>query len=251
MELLTKGISLAPHATSGLHKFDVCPRASAECRANCLGTESGGNKNYPDFALSSKVLKTHFLAKHPEHFARILDKEVENHTKNAEKKGYKPGVRLNVLSDISWEKHAPQLFKRHPKVQFYDYTKMHNRVGHKDLPENYHLTLSHTGTDHAESNDEHVSKALSSGHVVAMVYHKKKKDPQPTHVEDVKAGKRYPIVNGDKDDNTFDRHAQAGLTEGKPGHGVVSGLKLKGVTAQRAGKFANKVDSDGIIRINK
>ena len=32
--------------------------------------------------------------------------------------------------------------------------------------------------------------------------------------------------------------------------GVVSGLRLKGVTNERAGKFANRVDPDGIIRIN-
>ncbi len=247
----TKGLALAPHATGGLHKFDVCPRASKECRKNCLGTEAGGNKQYPDFALSSKVLRTHFLAKHPEHAARILDHEIGQHAKSASKKGYKPGVRLNVTSDISWEHHAPQLFKRHPGVQFYDYTKMHNRVGHPNLPENYHLTLSHTGTGHDESNDHHAVKALEKGHTVAMVYAKDKKTPNPTHVEDVKSGRRYPIINGDHDDNTFDRHAQAGKTEGQPHHGVVSGLKLKGVSAASAGHFANKVDPDGVIRINK
>lgn len=247
----TKGLALAPHATGGLHKFDVCPRASKECRANCLGTESGGNRQYPDTALSSKVLKTHFIAKHPEHAARILDHEIGQHAKSATAKGYKPGVRLNVTSDISWEHHAPQLFSRHPGVQFYDYTKMHNRVGHPKLPENYHLTLSHTGTGHAESNDHHAIKALENGHTVAMVYGKNKHTPTPTHVEDVKSGRRYPIIGGDKDDNTFDRHAQAGKNPGQQGHGVVSGLKLKGVKPSDAGHFANTVDHDGIIRINK
>jgi hypothetical protein len=128
---------------------------------------------------------------------------------------------------------------------------MHHRVGNPNLPENYHLSLSHTGTGHAESNDKHVVHALENGHVVALVHEKGKKVPKPTHVEDVKSGKRYPIVDGDHDDNTFDRHAVAGLTEGHKGHGVVSGLKLKGVTAEKAGHFANKVDPDGIIRINK
>jgi hypothetical protein len=246
----TKGLALAPHTTNGLKNFDVCPRASSECRKNCLGTEAGGNKQYPDTALSSKVWKTHFLAMHPEHAARILDHEVGNHAKKAEKKGYKPGVRLNVTSDIAWEHHAPELFHRHPNVQFYDYTKMHNRVGHKNLPKNYHLTLSHTGANHAESNDKHVADTLAKGHVAAMVYHRGKGTPTPTHAEDVKTGKRYPIVNGDHDDNTFDRHVVAGKTEGHPGHGVVSGLKLKGVSNEAAGHFANKVDKDGIIRFN-
>jgi hypothetical protein len=247
----TKGLALAPHATSGLNNFDVCPRASHECRKNCLGTEAGGNRHFPDKALSSKVLRTHFLAIHPEHAARILDHEIGQHVKKATKAGYKPGVRLNITSDISWEHHAPQLFSRHPSAQFYDYTKLHHRVGNPRLPPNYHLTLSHTGTGHEESNDTHVVNALKKGHTVAMVYQRGKKVPNPTHVEDVKTGNRYPIIGGDHDDNTFDRHAQAGKIEGKAGHGVVSGLKLKGVTAKDAGHFANKVDDDGIIRINK
>lgn len=246
----TKGLALAPHALNGLSGFDVCPRASSECKANCLGTTAGGNKQYPDFALRSKVLRTHFLAAHPEHFARILHNEVSNHEKSATKKGMIPGVRLNVTSDISWEHHAPELMNDHPKTQFYDYTKMPNRVmgqNKGDHPKNYHLTLSHTGTDHAESNDEHAIKALEAGHVVAMVHQKLKKGQSaPTHVEDVKTGKRYPIVNGDKDDNTFDRKTTAGVSGG-----VVSGLHLKGVKNEQAGHFANKVDSDGVIRINK
>lgn len=247
----TKGLSLAPHATNGLHKFDVCPKASKECRANCLGTEAGGNRQYPDAALSSKVLRTHYLALHPEHAARIIDNEIGNHVKSATKNGYKPGIRMNVTSDLSWEHHAPQLFKRHPGAQFYDYTKIPNRVGHPKQPENYHLSLSHTGTGHAESNDKHVIDKLEKGHVVATVYHRGKGVPTPTHIEDVKSGRRYPIVNGDHDDNTFDRHEAAGRVQGKSGHGVVSGLHLKGVKNEAAGHFANKVDPDGIIRINK
>ena len=262
--VLTTGLNLAPHATAGLHKFDTCPKASSECRANCLGTEAGGNRQYPDTALSSKVLRTHFIAHHPEHAARIMDAEIEAHKKAAKKKGMIPGVRLNVTSDISWEHHAPKMFERHKDVQFYDYTKMPNRVikqyapreagshfnklGH---PANYHLTLSHTGTGHAESNDADVVKVLEKGGVVASVYQRGKKNKKPTHFEDVKTGKRYPVANGDDDDNTFDRHTTLRKTEGAPGHGVVSGLQLKGVKNEDAGAFANKVDDDGIVRINK
>lgn len=247
----TKGLALAPHTTNGLKDFDVCPRASSECRANCLGTEAGGNRQFPDTALSSKIAKTHALAMHPEHFARVLDHEIGLHSKKARKAGYIPGVRLNVDSDIAWEHHAGHIMKRHPETQFYDYTKLHNRVGHPNLPKNYHLTLSHTGTGHAESNDKHVVRALERGHGVAMVYRRDSKAPKPTHVEDAQTGNRYPIVPGDHDDNTFNRHEQVGRKEGHPGHGVVSGLKLKGASNKNAGHFANTVDKDGIIRINK
>lgn len=249
--VMTKGLFLAPHATSGLHGFDVCPKASSDCRRDCLALTANANRIHADHALSGKVWRTHFLAKHPEHFARILDNEIANHTRSAKKAGMKSGVRLNGTSDLSWEKHMPHIFERHPDTQFYDYTKMANRVGRRDNPSNYHLTLSHTGTGHEESNDHEVANTLARGHGVAMVYQRGRGVPKPTHVEDVKSGRRYPVLNGDKDDNTFDRHESAGLSEGGQGQGVVSGLQLKGVSNEQAGKFANPVDPDGIIRINK
>ena len=244
----TIGLTLAPHTAHGLSNFDVCPRASSECRANCLGTEAGGNRQFADAALSSKIIKTHFIAAHPEHAARIMHHEIGQHVRQAEKAGYIPGVRMNVTSDIAWEKFGKKLMTDHPTAQFYDYTKMPNRVlrqNSEDHPRNYHLSLSHTGTGHSESNDKDVIKTLNAGHVVAMVYQKGK--TKATHVEDVKTGKRWKIANGDEDDNTFNRHEQLGA---KAGEGVVSGLKLKGVTNANAGKFANKVDDNGIIRIN-
>lgn len=247
----TVGLSLAPHTANGLKGFDVCPRASTDCRANCLGTEAGGNRMFPDSALASKIVKTHFLAMHPHHAARLLDHEIGQHVKAAKKSKMIAGVRLNVTSDIPYEKFAKALFARHPTAQFYDYTKMHKRVLDQespDHPKNYHLSLSHTGTGHAESNDRYAIEALNRGHVVAMVYQRGKDVPHPTHVEDVKTGKRWRVANGDDDDNTFDRHATIGESKKK---GVVSGLKLKGVKNEDAGAFANKVDADGVIRINK
>lgn len=265
--VLTTGLNLAPHATAGLNGFDVCPKASQECRANCLGTEAGGNRQYPDTALSSKVLRTQFLAAHPEHAARLIDHEITQHEKRARKMGMIPGIRMNVTSDLSWEHYAPQLFQRHSGTQFYDYSKLPNRVlrslappvpgsnsnlnsmGH---PVNYHLTLSHTGTDHAESNDKAVSEVLKRGGVVAMVFKRgKKSGGLPKEILDHATGNRYPVVNGDDDDNTFDRHTTSGRTEGQPNQGVVSGLMLKGVKNEDAGAFANEVDSEGIAHINR
>jgi hypothetical protein len=239
----TTGLNLAPHATSGLDGFDVCPKASHECRHGCLGLTAGGNKQYPDNSLSSKVLRTHFIAHHPEHAARIIDDEITTHKKKAKKEGMLPGVRMNITSDLAWEHHAPKMFAKHHDVQFYDYTKMPNRVmrsldpssGH---PKNYHLTLSHTGTGHKESNDKDVVKVLDKGGTVASVFQRSKTGHLPTHIEDVKTGKRYPVKNGDNDDNTFDRPE------------AVSGLKLKGIKNEDAGHFANKVDDDRIARIN-
>lgn len=250
--VLTTGLNLAPHTLSGMNDFDVCPNSSHECRQKCLGITAGGNKVFPDHSLSSKILRTQFIAAHPEHSVRLLDNEIAAHKRKAKKEGMLPGFRLNMTSDIAWEHHAPQLFERHPDVQFYDYTKSPNRVmkhldpnsGH---PKNYHLSLSSTGTGHEESNDKSVSKVLKHGGVAAMVFRGKK---LPTHVMDHATGKSYPVINGNDNDNTFNRHTEAGLTEGKAGHGVVSGLSLKGKGVD-PGHFAIDVDQHGVAHINK
>lgn len=288
----TIGMSLAPHSSSDLHKFDTCPKASAECRKNCLGFTAGGNRQYPEASFRSKLLRTHYIAEHPEHAARLLSHEISEHEdwvnkhhtlhdsegnivghKNIETgkvtsaspkslshedlakgvesgkysaKKIKSGVRLNVTSDLPYESLMPhKFFQKHSGTQFYDYTKVAGRLK-KKLPSNYSLALSHTGTGHAESNDKAVVDHLNNGGVVAMVHQKSK--VTPTHVEDVQSGKRWRITNGDNDDNVFDRHAANNIPKSE---GVVSGLKLKGVKNEAAGHFANKVDPDGIIRINK
>ena len=288
----TIGLSLAPHSSSEMHKFDVCPKASSECRSTCLGFTAGGNKQYPEASFRAKLLRTQYLAEHPEHAARLMSQELSEHEdwvnnhhtlhneagdivgyKNlktgkirsespkkishaAVEAGYnsghysekpiKSGFRGNVTSDLPYESLMPRkFFEKHSNTQFYDYTKLASRLK-KNLPSNYSLALSHTGTGHAESNDKSAIEHLNNGGVVAMVY--QRGAVEPTHVEDVKTGKRWKITNGDNDDNVFDRHASAGIPKTE---GVVSGLKLKGVKNEAAGHFANKVDPDGIIRINK
>lgn len=242
----TVGLSLAPHTSSG-YKFNACPKASTECAKNCLGFTAGGNRQYPEASFKAKLLRHQFLHEHPEHAARLISHEIHENESWSAKNGFKSGVRLNVTQDLPWEHLMPKkFFDRHSSSQFYDYTKVHGRLKNKDMPANYSLALSHTGANHEESNDKHVIDALENGHVVAMVHQKGK--VTPTHVEDAKTGKRYPIANGDDDDNVYDRHATAGVSKTQ---GVVSGLKLKGVKNEAAGHFANKVDDDGIIRINK
>jgi hypothetical protein len=85
-----------------------------------------------------------------------------------------------------------------------------------------------------------------------MVFQRgKKKGGLPAQVTDHETGHKYPVVNGDDDDNTFDRHTTVGRHEGKPHQGVVSGLMLKGVKNEHAGHFANAVDASGEAHINK
>jgi len=245
----TKGIAMAPHAMAGIPSWNSCPKSSAECRAGCLGLTVSLNK--AGSSLRAKVARTHYMVMHPEQFARLMDNEITSHEKTSKRLGLESGFRGNVTTDHPYEDLLPRsFFDKHRDTTFYDYTKRADRIGegihgNSGIP-NYHLALSHTGTGHKESNDKDAIKVLNSGGVVTMVY--KKKSRNPTHVEDVATGKRWKVVDGDSDDNVDDRHAMNDIPKNE---GVVSGLLLKGVKNEDAGYFANDVDNDGIIRINK
>jgi hypothetical protein len=74
-------------------------------------------------------------------------------------------ARLNVVSDVAWEREHPALFAGFPLVQFMDYTKDVSRVLDPARPANYHLTFSRS-----ESNDDECRRVLAAGHNVTVVF---------------------------------------------------------------------------------
>lgn len=247
-EYRTKGLSLAPSTMSGI---DVCPAASKECKAACLGSAAGRGVMKP--VREGRIGKTHKLFEHPHLFYAKLDHEIENAKKTAHKDDQKLAVRLNVLSDIPHEHIAPGLFHKHKDVSFYDYTKIAGRLAHPKKPDNYHLTMSSTGLNHPDSNWHHVRKHLDKGGVAAMAFNipsrgEASKTPLPTHVHDEETGKKYRVIDGDEHDH---RHLDKKI-HGIPEHeGVIAGLKFKGggPNIERAGNFA--VKHEGGIAVAK
>lgn len=237
-EYRTKGLTLSPSTHSGI---DVCPAASKECKASCLGSEAGRAK----MSQKARIKRTHKLFDHPEHFYAKLDHEITKAKESAHKAGQKLAVRLNVASDIPHEHLARGLFDKHKDVHFYDYTKIHGRVGHKNKPDNYHLTLSSTGINHKDSNWKHVRKHLDNGGVAAMAFHinakshEGKATPLPTHVHDEETGKKYRVIDGDEHDH---RHLDKEYHNIPKHEGVIAGLKFKGGEGnmEKAGNFAVK-----------
>ena len=100
-----------------------------------------------------------------------------------------PVIRLNGTSDKSWL----DIIREFPAIQFYDYTKVYNRVA-KDLPENYHLTLSYS-----EANPDYADKVLAYANKyqanLAVVFRDKHNIPETF------LGR--PVINGDADDLRF------------------------------------------------
>jgi len=249
-EYRTKGLSLAPSTMSGI---DVCPSASKECKAACLGASAG--RAFMSNVKDARVKKTHKYFSDPHHFYAKLDHEITRDKNIAHKNGQKLAVRLNVISDIPHEHLARGLFEKHKDVQFYDYTKIAGRAHHKNKPENLHLTLSSTGVNHPDSNWSKVRSHLDKGGVAAMAFNipsrgKASQDKLPEHVHDEETGKKYRVIDGDEHDH---RHLDKAFHDIPSHEGVIAGLKFKGggPNIERAGNFAVPVHHGEDVVVKK
>jgi hypothetical protein len=199
----------------------------------------------------ARLERTNMLLDKPSEFMTVVHHEIDAHERAAAKQGKKAAVRLNVVSDIPHEKLHPEVFSEHPNTQFYDYTKIAGRVlnpdgSKKQLPANYHLTLSSTGIEGAESNWHHARQHLDNGGTVAMVFGArggrkgKAGDPLPSHVIDEKTGKKYTVIDADTHDHRHLDKKYHGIPENE---GLIAGLRIKGgmPMLKKAGNFAVKM----------
>ena len=184
----TFGLTLAPADMSG---YNVCASASDGCKYACLG-QAGQAQVFWTINVSRVAKTVAFMTQRGAFIAR-MKKELRNIVKRGRKQGWTPAVRLNVLSDVMWEKVCPELFTEFPTVQFYDYTKHAMRMRdfqfEKSWPKNYHLTFSRS-----EDNDIWCYAILTHGGTVAVVF-------EDSNLPTTWQG--YPVVNGDETDMRF------------------------------------------------
>src|SRR5262245_19311319 len=157
-EYLVTGLSLAPAHTSG---FEVCQVASEGCRKACLFTAGQGRFENVQRA---RIAKTRLFFQNRDAFKAMLFADIERWQAKAKRKGVKLAIRLNVLSDLPWERIFPDMFVRFADVQFYDYTKVDGR----QVPANYDLTFSRS-----ESNEATALSELANGRNVTVVFREK------------------------------------------------------------------------------
>lgn len=197
----TFGLSLAPAKESG---YQVCPNSSEGCRNSCI-YGSGYAGIFPKIK-EIRIQKTRFFFQNRPAFKTQLFKELHNAVKWATKHNRKLAVRLNVFSDIPWEKVFPDLFTTFPTIQFYDYTKSFKRAetfAQGNFPNNYHLTFSRS-----ENNEKECLQLLRLGVNVTVVFRKE----LPLQWNGTW------VYNGDHHDLRF--------TDTR---GIVVGLKAKGI----------------------
>ena len=193
---LTGILYLTPADLSGRN---VCPHASAGCKAACL--YSAGRGAF-DNVKSARLRKTLAFFKDKNSFVADLKADIASLVKKAEKAGMSPCVRLNGTSDIPW--HNMGIMEEFPEVPFYDYTPNKTRmIDYLDgkLPKNYSLTFSRK-----EDNESACDEVMARGGNVAAVF---KNTPETWK------GKR--TFNGDDSDLRF-----------LDPRGVIVALKAKG-----------------------
>jgi hypothetical protein len=190
---LTGILYLAPSDISG---FNVCPMAKiAQCENACLYTAGRGAFNSIQLA---RINKTQYFFEDRQNFMLNIVKDIEKGIKQAKKAGLTLLIRLNGTSDIKWENvffdyefmhgkiRSINIFDLFPEIQFYDYTKIANRI---DLPKNYDLTFSYSGVIQYQP---YVKKAINNQMRIATVFRR---------VEDIPTEfLGLPVVSGDNSD---------------------------------------------------
>ena len=211
--------SLAEYRYAGLSLMpnDIfCPaRWLAQCAEPCL--ESAGCGVFSN-VIAGRQAKSDYFLEDQAGFLDQLHRELDNFERLCERQGVKGAVRLNVLSDIQWEKlGVPQA---HPGLLFVDYTKLSARLG--KTPANYHLMFSYSG---AAEYQKHVKRALKTEAPISVVF----RGEMPAEF----LGR--PVIDGDQSDLV---NVMAGP--------VIVGLVAKGKAKKDAGPFV--VDTNLIAR---
>lgn len=207
----TAGIHLAPHKLSG---YNTCVAASNGCAAACLNTAGMGAYSTVQAA---RIKKTKMFFEDRGNFLNALIKEIQSAIKKANKNNMTPAFRLNLTSDIAWEKitiNNQTIMEMFPDVSFYDYTKIPRRMLNfinGKFPKNYHLTFSRS-----ENNQTHADIVMACGGNVAVVFRGK--------LPDTYKGKK--VIDGDENDLRF-----------LDPKGVIVGLVEKGKAKKDASGF--------------
>jgi len=193
------GLSLMP-------SLKFCPMSLiAQCFKECLKSAGRGKFNN---VVKARNNKSNFYNNDKDLFIELLIHELKLHVINCKKNNVKPSARLNVLSDIPYEK--TDIFNMFQEIYFYDYTKRVNRLEACNKIENYKLMFSYSGR---EAYLNSVAKALDFSNPIAVVF----RNTFPKYF----LGR--PVFNGDLSD-----------IDNSTKHGHVIALKAKGSLAKNS-----------------
>lgn len=193
------GLAMAPAAYSGR---ELCVWRTEGCTASCNGFWSGMNVTASTrLALIGRALLFNYFR---EVFAEKLRAELRNFAKLCARLGLIPAVRLNVSTDVVWEKILAGIFSEFSTIRFLDYTKALPK--HRpQLPANY--SLVHSFNERTTTAD--VESIVAAGRNVVIAFDSAYAPsrglwgalPKTVRFTD-DAGRDFtlPVVNGDRHD---------------------------------------------------
>ena len=186
----TYSIYLAPNNISG---YNVCSHSTPECRIGCLNTSGRAGMEIisnKTTLINCRIKKSQLFFEHTDFFMNWLIAEIKEEHIKAINNDFDFSVCLNCTSDINWANvliDNKNIFQIFPDIQFYDYTKNHNKFN--NILDNYHLTMSYTG------NNWQVCEALlQRGFNVAMIFDIRQNKELPKTING------YNIIDGDIND---------------------------------------------------
>ena len=172
---------------------------ATKCQFACLN--KSGMNILPTHVLT-RVAKTLFLERYPAEVHAKVDAELAREAFRASRRGFRLAARMNLLSDRI--KMANAVARRHPTVQFNDYTASPVEL---PGPDNMYRTYSRKETWTLEQVMGLVQRGLN----VSVVFDVKRKAPLPTEWHGMR------VIDGDVHDARWTDPA-----------GVIVGLRLKG-----------------------
>lgn len=182
--------------------FNLCPMASKGCAAACL-SRSGQSGMRP--AQRAQAFRTAYLLANPFDAGLLIGNEL----RLALRKSARINLRLNVTSDIRWERVSPRMMAvlAAAGVELYDYTAW----SPEDRTESDQYSLTYSAKESAHTSDDYLTGILSGGGNVAMPFTTRRGEALP------ETWNGFPVIDGDISDER----------RNDP-RGVVVGLRAKG-----------------------
>ena len=207
------GLSLMP-------SLKFCPMSkNAGCFDLCLKSAGRGKFNN---VVNARNNKSNFYNNDKNLFIELLIHELKLHVVNCNKNKVNPSARLNVLSDIPYEKtfidnFGVTIFDLFEEIYFYDYTKRANRLEACNNIKNYKLMFSYSGK---EDYKNQVIKALQFNNPIAVVF--KNEFPKTFLYRPVFDGDLSDIDNSTKDNHIIGLKAKGSLARNSFNNFVVN-----------------------------
>jgi len=207
----------------GKYLGNVCPKAKG-CTLSCIGKTG----RYGIGATAARMWTRVLWHTNRELFLTLLNFELADLNAKAANAIGNVAVRLNVTSDIRWERYIDMSL--YPEIQFYDYSKW-SPLDRKDIAQTYDMTYS-VSEDYSVND---IVTAIANGHRLAMIVPTK----NDANVTSITIGDTViPCVNGDKSDERFLEPT-----------GVIVLLRVKRVTSKDRNQ--DDIYNGGMVRDNK